>query len=73
MTKFPARWMLIAPLGLALAACGSQKTEPAAQAETEAVSTDFTIENPTDPAVPVDLPSTALTSAPVDQATPETK
>lgn len=70
------KFLMIAPLTLALAACGGEKAEqaePTEAAVTEAVSTDFTIENPTDPAVPVELPTTAMTSAPVSEAAPEAK
>lgn len=56
-------------LALTLSACGGEKADQApATAEPEAISTDFVAENPTDPAVPVDLPTTAMTTAP--EATP---
>lgn len=48
-----------AALAVSLAAC---KQEPVT-AEPEAASTDFVAENPTEPAVPVDLPTTAMTTA----------
>lgn len=54
---------------LALGAC-SKSEEAAPEATPEAVSTDFVAENPTEPAVPVDLPTTPMTSAPVSEAAP---
>jgi hypothetical protein len=61
---------LLAPL--ALAACGpkADTTQAAASNEPVAASTDWTMQNPTDPAVPVELPKTAMTNAPVDAASP---
>lgn len=59
-------------LALTLSACGGEKAdEAAATAEPEAISTDYVIENPTDPAVPVDLPSTAMTTAPEASPSPQ--
>lgn len=46
---------------LALAACGSKQ-----QPTYETGQKDLVVENPTDPAVPVNLPTTAMTNAPVD-------
>lgn len=59
------RYAALAPLGLALAlaACGSQEAAQA-PAEPEAPSSEWVAENPTEPAVPVDLPTTAMTNAP---------
>jgi len=58
----------ILPAALALAACGSEsKTEVVPE------SSEFVAENPTDPAVPVDLPSTAMTNAPASDAEAATK
>lgn len=61
------KFVMIAPLALALASCGSQKTEEAAP---EPVSTDFVVENPTAPAVPVNLPTTEMTNVPATEAAP---
>lgn len=65
--KLMRKFVMIAPLALALASCGGEKAE---QAKPEPASTDFVAESPTDPAVPVDLPSTALTNAPASEAAP---
>lgn len=70
------RLAALAPLGLALAlaACGSQEAEQApASAEPEAPSSEWVAENPTEPAVPVDLPTTAMTNAPASEAAPAAK
>jgi hypothetical protein len=66
MPAMKIRYAALAPLGLALAlaACGSQEAEQAPAAEPAAQSSEFVAESPTDPAVPVDLPSTAMTNAP---------
>lgn len=60
------RLAALAPLGLALAlaACGSQEAAPAPSGEPEAPSSEWVAENPTEPAVPVDLPTTAMTNVP---------
>ena len=60
-----------AAAALSLAACGkSEAPAPeATSAAPEAQSTEWTQENPTDPAVPVDLPTTAVTNAPAEPAT----
>ncbi|MFC3174871.1 hypothetical protein ACFOD9_11485 [Novosphingobium bradum] len=60
-------------LPLALSACGPKAPEPAASPTVEGsdaaeVSTDWTVENPTDPAVPVDLPTTHMTNQSVATA-----
>lgn len=66
----PASFLFALPLLAALAACGPSapdRTEPATIEGTDAaeVATDWTAENPTDPAVPVQLPTTRLTNEPV--------
>lgn len=54
---------------LALGACSGEKTEQqAASAEPTAASSEWVAENPTEPAVPVDLPKTPMTSAPATPA-----
>lgn len=60
--------LLAAPLVL-LSACGTKSSQetpaPSVEATSAAeVSTEWTVQNPTDPAVPVDLPTTRLTNAP---------
>lgn len=64
------KYVMIAPLALVLASCSAQQSE---EAKPEPASTDFVAENPTDPAVPVDLPATALTNAPASEAPPAEK
>lgn len=66
----PARLLLLglAP-ALLLGGCEAKKAEEAASAEPTAASSEWVAENPTEPAVPVTLPDTAVTSAPVDTAT----
>ncbi len=57
---------------LALGAC-SKGSAPEAQASASAPaaeSTDWTQENPTEPAVPVNLPNTPMTNGPATQAAP---
>lgn len=61
------KFVMIAPLALALAGCGGEKTD---EAMPEAASTDFVVENPTAPAVPVVLPTTEMTNVPVTEAPP---
>jgi hypothetical protein len=55
---------------LALAACGGEKAEQAATdqaaGEPTAASSEFVAENPTEPAVPVNLPTTPMTNAPAN-------
>ena len=60
------RLSTLAPLGLvlALAACGGEQAGDTPAAEPAAQSSEFVAESPTDPAIPVDLPSTAMTNAP---------
>jgi hypothetical protein len=55
---------------LALAGCGPKAPDQTAAPTVEGtsaaeVSTDWTAENPTEPAVPVELPTTHMTNAPV--------
>lgn len=59
-----------AAAALALGACGKSETPaPDAAATPEAQSTEWTQENPTEAAVPVDLPTTAVTNAPAEAPT----
>lgn len=57
---------------LALAACGGEKAEQAASeqaaGEPTAPSSELVAENPTEPAVPVNLPTTPMTNAPASPA-----
>jgi len=71
MPQVPLRFAALAPLALAavlaLAACGPKAPDQTAAptvAGTSAaeVSTDWTVENPTEPAVPVTLPTTRMTN-----------
>jgi len=55
---------------LALAACGKQVDQDQANAEPTAPSSEWVQENPTEPAVPVDLPTTPMTNAPAAEASP---
>ncbi len=66
MTQFRTTRLVLAPLVLALAlsACDSKQPELTVIDESGAPSIDFTVDNPTEPAVPVDLPSTAMTNVP---------
>lgn len=61
------KFVMIAPLALALASCGGEKTE---EAKPEPASTDFVVEDPTAPAVPVVLPTTEMTNVPASEAAP---
>jgi hypothetical protein len=59
--------LLAATLPLALAGCGPKAPDQSAAPTVEGtsaaeVSTDWTAENPTDPAVPVQLPTTRMTN-----------
>lgn len=75
MTGFSPN-LLILTLGgaaLALGGCSGKNAEPVASeaaAEPTAASTDWTAQNPTDPAVPVNLPKTEMTNVPAEAATP---
>jgi len=58
---------------LALGGCSGKQAAPAASeaaAEPSAASTDWTAQNPTEPAVPVNLPKTVMTNVPAESATP---
>jgi len=61
----PVRTLRALPLLLALAACdGPTKVEPEPvvyHTDPAAVATEWTAENPTEPAVPVTLPTTRMT------------
>lgn len=60
-----AAGLMVVPLG----ACHAKKAEqPSASTESVAPSTEWVRENPTEPAVPVDLPGTAITNAPASGA-----
>jgi hypothetical protein len=61
------KFVMIAPMALALASCGGEKAD---EAVPEAASTDFVVENPTAPAVPVVLPKTEMTNVPASEAAP---
>ncbi|MFM5893138.1 MAG: hypothetical protein ACKOQM_01735 [Novosphingobium sp.] len=69
--------LLILTLGsaaLALGGCSGKNPKPAASdaaAEPTAASTDWTAQNPTDPAVPVNLPTTVMTNVPATPAASE--
>lgn len=79
MQNLPLRLLFATPL-FALAACGGKapdagKTAEASGAPTApptAVSSEWVEPNPTEPAVPVELPKTATASAP-DKAAPAAK
>lgn len=71
--RAPLASVLIAPALLALAGCGSGPEEPgageseasqAATAQPAPQSTEWTIQDPTKPAVPVDLPDTPMRNVP---------
>ena len=55
---------------LALAACGKPAETGEAADEPTAPSSEWVAENPTEAAVPVDLPTTAMTNAPAAEASP---
>lgn len=68
-SRRPAAAALLGLAVLALGACsGKQAEEQTATAEPTAASSEWVAENPTEPAVPVDLPKTPMTSAPVAPA-----
>ncbi len=55
---------------LALAGCGKPAERQAAQAEPTAPSSEWVAENPTEPAVPVNLPNSSATGAANTKASP---
>jgi ABC-type enterochelin transport system substrate-binding protein len=59
---------------LALGACSGQKAEQAASdqaaVEPTEASSEFVAQNPSEAAVPVNLPTTAMTNAPASEAAP---
>jgi hypothetical protein len=55
---------------LALSACGKPAETGQAADEPTAPSSEWVQENPTEPAVPVDLPTTPMTNAPAAEASP---
>lgn len=63
MTPGKSLVLALPVLALALAGC-SKQPQPTYQAE----QSDMVVENPTAPAVPVDLPTTPMTNAPADAA-----
>lgn len=73
MFAIPLRRIVALPLFASLAllgGCGPKAADQPATptvyaSDAAAVATDWTVENPTEPAVPVNLPSTHLTNAPV--------
>lgn len=76
MTRFSPNLLILALGGaaLALGGCSGKQAEPAASeaaaTEPTAASADWTAQNPTDPAVPVNLPKTEMTNVPAEPATP---
>lgn len=59
---------------LALGACSKPaEDKAAASAEPTPPSSEWVAENPTEPAVPVDLPTTPMTNAPEASAAPSPK
>ena len=74
MPQLPIRLAALLPL-LALAACSQKSPDQAATPTVEGtspaqVSTDWTAENPTEPAVPVTLPTTRMTNESVQATAP---
>lgn len=62
--------LLLAPALLALGGCDKAKEpEPAPSAEAVAPSSEWVAENPTEPAVPVNLPNTPVEGTPAGVAT----
>jgi len=62
----PRLSLALAAATLALAACSSKPADEAAMGEPTAPSSEWVAENPTEPAVPVDLPTTPMTNVPVE-------
>lgn len=54
------RPLILIPALLALGACDKQAPAPAPSDTPTPISTDWTTENPSDPAVPVNLPETKM-------------
>lgn len=74
MPKRPLRLAAL-PLLLAISGCGHKTPDQTASPTVAGVSasevaTDWTAENPTEPAVPVVLPSTRLTNQSVEATAP---
>lgn len=55
---------------LALGGCSKPAEEQAASAEPTAPSSEWVAENPTEPAVDVNLPDSSATTAPTEAASP---
>jgi hypothetical protein len=55
---------------LALGGCSKPAEQPAASAEPTAPSSEYVAENPTEPAVDVNLPASSATTAPAATASP---
>jgi hypothetical protein len=74
MLSVSFRLAMILPL-LALAACGSKTETQRDQAADEptASSSEWVEPNPTEPAVPVTVPTTPMTNVPTPMATPTAK
>lgn len=53
---------------LALSGCKAKQAEQAATAEPTVPSSEMVVQNPTEPAVPVNLPTTAMTNVPPSPA-----
>lgn len=61
--------ILLLGAALALGACGKREGTPdqPPRGETMAPTDEWVAENPTEPAVPVELPTTHMTNVPVEQ------
>lgn len=55
---------------LSLGGCSKPAEQPAASAEPTAPSSEYVAENPTEPAVDVNLPASSATSAPAATVSP---
>lgn len=77
MNRIPIALPLAAAALLSLGACSKpaedKAGEQAASAEPTAPSSEWVAENPTEPAVPVELPKTPMTNAPEASAAPAPK
>lgn len=69
MTRVSILPFALLPL-LALAACGPKADQSKATDEPAAPSSEWAKENPTEPAIPVDLPTTPMTNAPTAAVSP---